>query len=300
MDDLAAALREASSAGRTVSIDRPGGDLVVSTRGLDRVLEHEAGDLTVVAEAGLRLSELNERLAAAGQRLALDPPGDPTLGAVVAANASGPLRHRYGAPRDLLIGVTVVLSDGTVASSGGKVVKNVAGYDLGKLFCGSHGTLGVVARVGFRLHPLPAAARTLVVPAGTAEEAQRLAGAVLRSPLVPSALDALWPGRLAILFEGRARTVETQIAEARALLGGDEHDEGVWAESRLRQGAARGRISFAPGRLAEVLRELPEALVRAGAGTAYVPDPVEAPADEPLRRLGERVRAAFDPAGVLA
>ena len=110
---------------------------VLSTGALDRVLEHEAGDLTATVEAGIRLSALNERLAEAGQMLALDPPGDPTVGACLAGNLSGPRRHRYGGPRDLVLGVTVVLADGTVASAGGKVVKNVAGYDLGKLFCGS-------------------------------------------------------------------------------------------------------------------------------------------------------------------
>jgi glycolate oxidase FAD binding subunit len=293
-------LRAASAAGRTVSVDRPGGDVVLTTAGLDRVLEHEAGDLTVVAQAGVRLSALNERLAEAGQRLALDPPGDPTLGAVVAANASGPLRHRYGAPRDLLLGATVVLGDGTVASSGDKVVKNVAGYDLGKLFCGSRGTLGVVARVSFRLHPLPRARASLVVPAETPDEGERLARSVLRSALVPAAVDLLWPGRAALLFEGSERAVAAQLAQARALLGGEEAGDGVWEEARQRQEDARGRIAFIPGLLAELLAELPKAVVRVAAGTAYVPGTVEAPVPAPLRALRERVRAAFDPGGVLA
>jgi glycolate oxidase FAD binding subunit len=297
--ELARVLREASAESRTVSVGRPGGDVVVSTAGLERVLEHEAGDLTVVAEAGVRLSALNERLARSGQRLALDPPGDPTLGALVAANTSGPLRHRYGAPRDLLLGATVVLPDGTVASSGGKVVKNVAGYDLGKLFCGSRGTLGVVARVSFRLHPLPAAQGTLVVPAETPDAAQRAARAVLRSTLVPAALDLLWPGRLALLFEGSERAVEAQLEEALALLGGEDAGDEVWEEARARQGAARGRLAFLPGRLAELLAELPEAVVRVAAGSAYVPEAIEAPVPQPLRVLRERVRAAFDPGGVL-
>ncbi|HEV3462352.1 MAG TPA: FAD-binding oxidoreductase, partial [Actinomycetota bacterium] len=134
-------------------------DLVVETRGLDQVLEHAAGDLVVKAQAGVRLADLQAALAPAGQWLALDPP-EPraTLGGVVAANASGPRRLRYGTVRDLIIGITVVLADGTVARAGGKVVKNVAGYDLAKLFCGSLGTLGLVAEATFRLHPLPAAA----------------------------------------------------------------------------------------------------------------------------------------------
>jgi glycolate oxidase FAD binding subunit len=293
--EAAAVLREAATAGRTVSVERDGGDLVLSTRRLDRVLEHEAGDLTVVAEAGVRLSALDAVLAPYGQFLALDPPGDPTLGACVAANLSGPRRHRYGAPRDLLLGVTVVLADGTVASSGGKVVKNVAGYDLGKLFCGSRGRLGLVARVSFRLHPRPRAARTLAIPVDDPDEAQRLAQLVLRSMLVPSAVDLDWPGRLGLLFEGGERAVEAQLAEASELLGGEEAGDELWNEMRLRQAELPGRASFDPGRLGAFLRETPEAVVRVGAGAAYAPDAAEASSP-----LAERVRASFDPAGTLA
>src|SRR4029079_15759241 len=125
---------EVFAAGGRESIDRDGGDVVLSTRALSRVLEHEPGDLTGIVEAGIRLSELQAALQPHGQMLALDPPGDPTIGACLAGDLSGPRRHRYGAVRDLAIGITVVLADGTIASSGGKVVKNVAGYDLGKLF----------------------------------------------------------------------------------------------------------------------------------------------------------------------
>src|SRR3954454_15042217 len=127
-----------------------------------RILEYEPGDLTCIVEAGLRLSELQSALARHGQRLSLDPPGDPSLGECLLEDLSGPLRHRFGTMRDLVIGVTVNLPDGTRASSGGKVVKNVAGYDLGKLFCGSRGRLGDVERVALRLHPRPPAARTVV------------------------------------------------------------------------------------------------------------------------------------------
>ncbi len=295
--EAAQVFREAAAAGVRVSIDREGGDVVLSTRGLDRILEHEPGDLTCVVEAGIRLSELNARLAEHGQMLALDPPGDPTVGACVAGNLSGPRRHRYGTARDLVLGVTVVLADGTVASSGGKVVKNVAGYDLGKLYCGSAGTLGLVARASLRLHPRPTAARTLVVSVESPADAQRLAQAVHRSTLVPSAVDLLWPGRLAVLFEGSERAVAAQLARARELLGGDEGDP--WADVAERQVRSRGRLSFPPGELAGALAGLPEALVRIGAGVAYVPEPVREPMDEALRRLTERVRAELDPHGVL-
>ena len=126
------------------------------------VVEYEPGDLTAVVAAGIRLGELQALLAGQRQRLSLDPPGDPTLGECLLEDLSGPLRHRFGTMRDLVIGVTVVLADDTRANSGGKVVKNVAGYDLGKLFCGSRGRLGSVERLALRLHPLPAATRTIV------------------------------------------------------------------------------------------------------------------------------------------
>lgn len=299
MGEAAEVLRRARAEGLTVSIDRPGGDVVLSTRRLDQVLEHEAGDLTCTVEAGVRLAALNSALAAHGQMLALDPPGDPTVGACIAANLSGPRRHRYGTIRDLLLGVTVVLGDGLVASSGGKVVKNVAGYDLGKLFVGSRGRLGLVARASLRLHPLPEAVRTLVAPVSSAEDAHGKAQAILRSHLVPSALDLLWPGRLAVLFEGSPRAVAAQLEEARKLVGGEEGGEEVWEESRRRQGEAAGCLAFPPGALAETLGGLEEAVVRISAGVAYVPYAVPDPRHETARALAERVRAAFDPAGVL-
>ncbi len=293
--EAAELLRAASGRGQRVAIEKDGGDVRLLTGRLSRVLEHEAGDLTATVEAGIRLSELRERLAEHGQMLALDPPGDPTVGACIAGNLSGPRRHRYGTARDLVLGVTVVLADGSVASAGGKVVKNVAGYDLGKLFCSSAGALGLIARASLRLHPRPAVARTLVVDAAGAGEAARLAQAVHLSQLVPSAVDLLWPGCLALLFEGGERGVEEQLAFARALLGGAEDDGGVWEEAAERQRAAGGRASFPPGELGVFLRERPEALVRVGAGVAYVPEPVPA-ATSPLH---ERVRAQLDPQGIL-
>src|SRR5207248_10010026 len=158
----------------------------------------------------------------------LDPPGNPTVGACVAANLSAPRRHRYGTARDLVIGVTVVLADGTIASSGGRVVKNVAGYDLGKLFCGSEGRLGLIARVALGLPPRPEAARTLVVPVSSAPDAAEKARTILRAPLAASAVDLLWPGRLAVLFEGGRRGVDEQFVLARGLVGGAEGDGSAW------------------------------------------------------------------------
>jgi glycolate oxidase FAD binding subunit len=303
VEEAAAILADASRSGRRVSIERDGGDIVLSTRKLDRVLEHEAGDLTATVEAGIRLSALNARLAGAGQMLALDPPGDPTVGACLAANLTGPRRHRYGAPRDLVLGATLVLADGTVASAGGKVVKNVAGYDLGKLVCGTHGRFALIARVSLRLHPLPASSRSVVVQVASSEHAATVWQRVHTSQLVPSAVDLLWKGsdsRLALLFEGSERAVAAQVDAACGLLGGEPGDDEIWSVARDWQARSTGRISFPPRGLAQTLESLPEALVRPGAGSAYV---MEGPGQEPeagARALAERVRAALDPAGVLA
>jgi len=284
-------LAAAAADGRRVRI---GEDL--TTGALDRVLEHEAGDLTCTVEAGIRLSALQRSLAASGQRLSLDPPGDPTVGACLARRLSGPLSHRFGTPRDLVLGATLVLGDGTVASSGGKVVKNVAGYDLGKLVCGSEGRLALIARVALRLHPSPAAAATVVVETDTPAD---VVGALRASQLQPSAVDVLHPGRVAALFEGAPAAVAAQVEATRALVGGVETDASVWDESRERQGRALGRLPFAPGDLANVLSTLDEAVVRPAAGIAYVPHRVGGVPDAAARRIQRALKRQLDPAGVL-
>src|SRR5262245_35657275 len=265
--------------GGRVSIDRDGGDVVLSTARLNRVLEHEPGDLTAIVEAGIRLSDVQAALAPHGQMLAIDPPGDPTIGAILAGDLSGPRRHRYGAMRDLVIGVTVVLADGTIASSGGKVVKNVAGYDLGKLFSGSRGRLGLIARVALRLHTRPAAEATVVAET---DDPRALWGELRRTQLVPSAVDLLPPGRVALLFEGGAAAVEAQAAAC----PGSAADGSVWEESHALQQRAGAQVAFA---WQDCL------LARPGAGLAFVAGPVE----RAWSPLAERVRAAFDPEGVL-
>jgi glycolate oxidase FAD binding subunit len=298
LEEASALLAAAHAGGRRL---RMGADL--TARGLDRILEHDPGDLTCTVEAGVRLSELRAALAASGQRLSLDPPGDPTVGALLARNVSGPLRHRFGAPRDLVLGTTLVLADGTVASAGGKVVKNVAGYDLARLVCGSEGRLAFIARVSFRLHPLPKATGTHVVET---DDAAIVAAHLLCSQLQPSALDVLHPGRVAILFEGSERAVAAQLEAAQALVGGAEADASVWEESRARQGAARGRIRFAPGELGETLAGVSAAVVRPASGVAYTADPgpsdtvSQGVSDPVLRQLLERIAGELDPQGVLA
>ena len=138
-------------------------DVEISTLDLNEIREHNVGDLTAVLEAGVKLADAQAAFAAEGQMLALDPPDlGATIGGVIATADSGPLRHRYGSVRDLVVGMTVALSDGTVAKSGGKVIKNVAGYDLAKLFTGAYGTLGAILQVAVRLHPVAPATVTAV------------------------------------------------------------------------------------------------------------------------------------------
>jgi glycolate oxidase FAD binding subunit len=210
-------------------------DLIVDTRRLDAVIEHAAGDLVVRVQAGVRLADLQDKLGAAGQRLALDPPGGGTIGGLLATGVAGPLRFRYGAPRDLLIGITVVLADGTVAKAGGKVVKNVAGYDLGKLFAGSYGTLGLITEATFRLHPRPAATAWITLDCPDPATAAEAVHTIASSPLAPSAIELDWPATatpitVTVLLEGD----ETSVAERADLMQRLLGDRGT-AESRSAQ-----------------------------------------------------------------
>jgi glycolate oxidase FAD binding subunit len=208
-------------------------DLVIDTLRLDRVIEHAAGDLVVRAQAGVTMSQLAGVLAAARQQLALDTPAgsvnggqasSPTVGGVLATGSAGPRRLRYGTPRDLLIGITVIRPDGTVTKSGGKVVKNVAGYDLGKLYTGSHGTLGLITEAIFRLHPLAAA--SAFVTAGYADPAAAAQGvaAAAGSDLAPVAIEIDRPARdglvrVAVLLEGDPGGISERAALMRGVLG---------------------------------------------------------------------------------
>ncbi|HXB48848.1 MAG TPA: FAD-binding oxidoreductase, partial [Streptosporangiaceae bacterium] len=219
--EAAELLRAAAGLGLTV-VARGGGnrldwapapascDLIVDTGRLDKILEHTAGDLVVSVQAGVRLDDLAAVLAAAGQRLALDPPGNSgTIGGLIATGAAGPLRFRYGSPRDLLIGITVIRADGTIAKAGGKVVKNVAGYDIGKLFAGSYGTLGLITEATFRLHPLPESTAWVTLDCPDPASAAAAVQAIADSPLAPAAIELDWP------------RASAQLSVA-ALLEGDE------------------------------------------------------------------------------
>lgn len=198
-------------------------DLMLSTARLNRILEHAWADLTVTVEAGLTIEALQQTLAEHGQRLALDPlwPEKATVGGVLSTNDSGALRLRFGALRDLIIGVTIALPDGTLASSGGKVVKNVAGYDLPKLVTGALGTLGVITRAVFRLHPLPHHRRSFTISVSNPEEAQKTVLALQDSRLAHVALQSRFSAEASpeidILFEGTEAGLDAQAAELGAL-----------------------------------------------------------------------------------
>ena len=198
-------------------------DLVVDTAALSGVVDHAAGDLVCVVRAGTPVSELQDVLAGAGQQLALDTafPGA-TVGGTVATSTSGPRRLLHGTLRDLLIGITFVRADGVVARSGGTVVKNVAGYDFGKLLLGSYGTLGLVTEVVVRLHPLPAARRVVTVRTSDANASFLAAAAVTGSQLVPSAVEVdqqgTGPGTVTVLLEGIEAGVDSRADAAAGLL----------------------------------------------------------------------------------
>lgn len=209
-----------------------GADVVVETGGLDQLVEHSAGDMVALVQPGLPIAQLQADLAREGQRLAVDPPATDrgaTLGGVFTTDDAGPLRHRFGTLRDLAIGVTAVLADGTVAHAGGRVVKNVAGFDLVKLLCGSLGTLAFVAELVVRLHPLPEVTRTVRVPADPAT-ATRLALALAASPVVASAVewqagDGDAAGLLAVRLEGRPAGVAAQAGTIRDVVVASEGRE---------------------------------------------------------------------------
>ena len=236
--EVADVLRASAPSGAAVAV-RGGGtktglgppprslDLLIETGSLDRIVEYDPGDLVVRAQAGVRVETLQELLGGSGQWLALDPPErDATLGGLVAANSSGPRRHRYGTVRDLLIGAAFVLADGTGAHAGGKVVKNVAGYDLCKLLTGSFGTLAVITEVTFRLHPRPAAGAAVAVAIDRPAAAGAALRALLATHLEPSAVEVDLDGgdgrgTLVVLFEGLPAAVEHQARAAQQLLDGD-------------------------------------------------------------------------------
>jgi glycolate oxidase FAD binding subunit len=191
-------------------------DAAVRTGGLGRIVEHAPSDMIVTAEAGTTLATLQAALATERQRLAIDPPlpERATLGGIIAANAFGPRRTRYGSIRDLIIGISIIRADGALVRGGGKVVKNVAGFDVPKLLCGSLGTLAMIATATFRLHPAPEAEATILIPGQTAAGVRQLMARIKAAQLEPTSVIALSrePGRFdtALRFEGFAAGVAQQ------------------------------------------------------------------------------------------
>ena len=345
---VAATLRAAAEKGQRVRVRGAGTklgwgapaaapDVEIDMREHGRVLEHNAGDLTAVVQAGVPLARLQDELAAHGQMLAIDPPHDAaaTLGGVIATADSGPLRHRYGAPRDLVLGMTVALSDGTVARTGGKVIKNVAGYDLAKLFTGSFGTLGAILDVSLRLHPVPPTASAVGRAADPGRVAEA-ASALAHSNIEAQCLDVAWDGGGEVLVRLAGTEARAQAREAADLLaehgleaGVEDEDGALWDEQRARQRSSDRvvvRVSGTQAQLADQLRATERLggtlAARAAHGLAWIALPGASAADELRRALapspcvvldGEagdpwgaapaaiglmrRVKERFDPAG---
>lgn len=287
-DEVSAALRSADQDGLAV-IPRGGGtkldwgnppsraDVILSTAKLHRVLEHAWADLTVTVEAGCTVADLQRTLAQHGQRLAIDVlwPERATIGGILSTNDSGALRLAYGSLRDLVIGITLVLADGTIARSGGKVVKNVAGYDLPKLATGAMGTLGVITQATFRLHPLPRNARTLTIAAGNPEIAQTLLLTMEAATLAHTALQVRFGAnaepQMDILLEGTEAGIASQEERVRELAGAavvTEAAADVWkAREKVAESSAVAKISVLPSHIAKTIerqaKACPTAVVQA-------------------------------------
>jgi glycolate oxidase FAD binding subunit len=271
------------------------GLVAVSTSRLNRLVQHAVGDLTVTAEAGMKFADLQLLLAAAGQFLPIDPayPQQATLGGIVATADAGSLRHRYRGVRDLLLGMTFVRSDGKISAAGGRVVKNVAGYDLMKLFTGAYGTLGVISQVTFRVYPLPESSGTVVLT-GEVNALSQTAQILLSSALTPSAIDLLSPQLVAKLglgkgtglivrFQSIAPSVKQQsarlleVGEKLGLQGTsccDNEEDQLWQrlpETMWDSGTKSAiicKIGIRPSEAVTAINELPvqDALIHAGSG----------------------------------
>jgi glycolate oxidase FAD binding subunit len=284
--DLTVAVRGAGQGWLTQRWVTPEAELIVETTKQNQVIEHVAGDLVVRVQAGTTMGHLAEVLAAHGQRLSLDVPPEITVGGMLATGTAGPLRFRYGAPRDLLIGITVVRPDGVIAHAGGKVVKNVAGYDLGKLFAGSYGTLGLIAEATFRLHPLPQAVTYLTASFASWADAAPAVVTAANSVLQPAAVELHWPAggplTVGVLLEGSDSGVAERARLMTESLPSDT-STGVFISAEppawwgcLPGGAPVVRTSYWLSRLSEVLNVIADAGGRcsvagsAGAGLLYL------------------------------
>jgi glycolate oxidase FAD binding subunit len=262
-EQVAEELRDAAEAGRSV-VPVGGGralglgdpperfDVALETRALDRVLEISQADMTVSVEAGITLEALNATLGQVGQFLPIDPFNAPghTVGGVLAAGLSGPLRLRYGSPRDFVIGLRVALPDGRLVSSGGRVVKNVSGYDLNKLHQGALGSLGVIVAASFKVFPRPLREVTLEA---RPDDPWRETARALALPQQPVALELASDGHVLVRLAGTEEGVHRLARE----LGWTEAARDAWEEHGRRSGDAWARISVPPVRLRDVVDGLP-------------------------------------------
>jgi FAD/FMN-containing dehydrogenase len=290
---------------------------------LNRVLDHKSEDMTATVEAGVILADLQKQLAARGQWLPVDPPNSAQLGigALLATNASGPRRFGFGTVRDYVIGIKAVLADGRAIRSGGKVVKNVAGYDLMKLFIGSRGSLGVIVEATFKLRPLPEMERFIEARCSRAEDAEKLIETVLDSELMPAVLDLhnLSPATchlaLVLGFAGTREEVEWQLAKA-AELGFTQPSSLGYDKALATEATTIRKASVLPSKTVEFIRALSGApfVARAGNGIIYHRGPPPgAPASLPASlenatlagrdagapRLAVRLKNEFDPKHIL-
>ena len=250
-------------------------DLLVGTRRLNRVIAHQHGDLTATMEAGVTMGELNRELARHGQWLPVDVSfEEATVGGTLAANDSGALRHRHGTPRDLLIGVRLATTDGRVVKAGGNVVKNVAGYDLGRLMCGSFGSLAAIVEATFKLAPLPASSATVLAGFREADAMARAVAAIASSQLEPVAFEVQATigdaYHVLVRFASMPEAVEAQTDEARRLLAADRIDivtdaaeADAWRRHRDAVWTAPGaavKVSWLPASLVSVVALLQDVL----------------------------------------
>jgi glycolate oxidase FAD binding subunit len=233
-------------------------DLIIDTKRITGLVEHAAGDLITIVRAGTPLDDLD----LGDQRLALDGPPHATIGGTVATGTSGPRRMFYGTARDLLIGITIVRPDGVIAKSGGKVVKNVAGYDLGKLFHGSYGTLGLITECAFRLHPEPVAALFV-------RSRQTTAAPALAAQVVPAAIEVdSATGETAVLLEGTATGVRERAAKLADLVGGEVTEKAPEWWGLPPDGPIRLKLGVPISRVPELLAS--GATIRGSAGTGVL------------------------------
>ena len=295
--DLAELLVRASEQRQTIAIEGAGtkrgwgsiaapADLTISTRSMSAVVAHRHADLTATVQAGATLADVNRELAQHGQWIALDPPfaDRATIGGILATNDSGPRRHRFGAPRDQIIGVEIVRVDGIVAKAGGIVVKNVAGYDLGRLMTASFGSLAAIASATFKLYPMAPASRTVIVDA---HDMTPIVAALSASQLTPTAIELeTHPSRLLVRFESIEAAAEQQAAQAasiaashggRATIVGAAEEAALWDAHAQRPWSSEGavvKLTLLPAEvgptlafLGERLRDVEwEAIGRAGVG----------------------------------